>query len=365
MYRLRERSRKGSELTVSRRCRELNRGLLQSKGREYRVHLACRGVGLEDPPSFRATAQPVNTTFSALERGSVRRTILVEGERGVPAAKDAEWVLRMLKDGDLNSGDVEIRVCFWDRPGYGFSDASSTSAGPHVVSALTQALTVSGEMARLQPPPGLETLDDETADSVRPPSPLARSGFILISRGHATGITSLFAAIHPRLVHSFLYLSPVSPATHDLSPPRSRFLAVPHFFTRKLPAIYTELGIGRLWYALKGVPRRRRVFAYEGERVSGLIERAAVQERHEDERGRESDAARAWERRRGRYPTRPTVVLGEGAEGDGGKKFVDDVVGDGLQEWDAKWNGGKVGCGKGGDTERKCREAIKSLLHLD
>ena len=343
--------------------------MLQSKGREYRVHLACRGVGLEDPPSFGATAAPVNSTIKPLERGSVRRTILVEGERGVPANHDAEWVLRMLKDGDLNSGDVEIRVCYWDRPGYGLSDASSTSAGPHVVSALTQALTVSGEMARLQPPPGLESAAEEeedlTTDGIRPPSPLARSGFILVSRGHATGLTSLFAAIHPRLVHSFLYLSPVSPATHDLSPPRSRFLAVPHFFTRTLPAIYTELGVGRLWYALRGVPRRRRVFAYEGEHISGLIERAAVQERYEDERGRESDAARAWERRRGRYPTRPTVVLGKGAEGDGGKKFVEDVVGDGLQEWDAKWNGGRTGCGKGGDVEKKCREAIKGLLHLD
>jgi hypothetical protein len=36
---------------------------------------------------------------------------------------------------------------------------------------------------------------------------------------------------------------------------------------KALPAIYTELGVGRLWYALKGVPRRRRVFAYEGEHI--------------------------------------------------------------------------------------------------
>ncbi|BGP54230.1 hypothetical protein JCM8202v2_001807 [Rhodotorula sphaerocarpa] len=340
-----------------------------SKGREYRVHLACRGVGLEDPPSFGSTAAAVNASnVTPLERGTVRRTVLIEGERGVPAINDAQWALRMLKDGDMNSGDVEIRVCFWDRPGYGFSDASSTSAGPHVVSALTQALTVSGEMARLQPPPGIAgvELDDETAtDAFRPPSPLARSGFVLVSRGHATGITSLFAAIHPRLVHSFLYLSPISPSTHNRAAPKSALLGVPHFFTRKLPAIYTELGIGRLWSALKGVPRRRRVMAYEGERISGLIERAAVQERHEDDRGRESDAAKAWDRRRGRYPTRPTIVLGEGREGDGGKRFVDEIVGDGLQEWDHKWKGGKIGCGQGGEVERRCREAIKDLLHLD
>ena len=47
----------------------------------------------------------------------MRRTLLIESEHGIPAAVDGEWLLRMLKDGELNSGDIETRVCLWDRPG--------------------------------------------------------------------------------------------------------------------------------------------------------------------------------------------------------------------------------------------------------
>ncbi|GAA6045631.1 hypothetical protein RTBOTA2_000818 [Rhodotorula toruloides] len=339
---------------------ELGHGFFQPKGREYRVHLSCRGIGLDDPPQF--TASPSNTS-SALQRPTVRRTIVVESERGIPGALDAEWVLKMLREGDLNSGDIEVRVCFWDRPGYGFSDASSTSSAPHIASALTQVLSVSGELARLEPPPSLEGADD--AATVGPPSPLARSGLILVSRGESTALTSLFASIHPRIVHSFLYITPVSPSTHYLSPARSRFSAVPAFFTRTIPALWTELGIKRTWWAIRGVPRRRRVLAREGERVNGLIERAGLQEAHELDLGREADGAKAWERRRGRYPTRPTVVLGKSSVGDGGKKFVDDVVGEGLREWDREWKGGKSGCGSGGEAEQKCRDAVRSLMSLD
>lgn len=100
---------------------ELGRGYLKNsfKGHYYRVHLACRGVGLDDPPYF-STSSPVNSSSSNLNtfgRPTVRRTVLVESEQGVPGAVDAEWLVKMLREGDLNSGDVETRVCFWDRPG--------------------------------------------------------------------------------------------------------------------------------------------------------------------------------------------------------------------------------------------------------
>lgn len=52
-----------------------------------------------------------------MERKTVRRTILVESDQGVAGRVGADWVLRMLKDGELTSGDFETRVCFWDRPG--------------------------------------------------------------------------------------------------------------------------------------------------------------------------------------------------------------------------------------------------------
>ncbi|GAA6049007.1 hypothetical protein JCM3770_005436 [Rhodotorula araucariae] len=335
---------------------ELAHGVFQPRGREYRVHLSCRGLGLDDPP-FATTAANTSLPVAAqtLGRPTVRRTLLIESEQGVPGAVDAEWVLRMLKDGELSSGDVETRVCWWDRPGYGFSDASPSSAAPHVVSALTQALSVSGEIARLQPPP--------TVSGINAPSPLARSGFLLVARGHATPLTALFASLHPRLVHSALYLSPISPATHFGPHARNRLRAVPRFFTQVVPALYSDLGLSRAWSALRGVPRRRRVLAREGERINGLIERAGVQESYERERGREGDGAKAWDRRKGRYPVRPTVVLGTGREGDGGRKFVDEVVGQGLREWDQEWKGKGGACE--GEGEAKCRAAVTALLALD
>jgi len=100
---------------------ELGRGRLTNsfRGRYYRVHLACRGIGLDDPPYLtNENASPVNnSSLNTLGRPTVRRTVLVESEQGVPGATDADWLLKMLKEGDLNSGDVETRVCYWDRPG--------------------------------------------------------------------------------------------------------------------------------------------------------------------------------------------------------------------------------------------------------
>ncbi|GAA5838383.1 hypothetical protein JCM11251_004921 [Rhodosporidiobolus azoricus] len=357
---------------------ELGRGLFQSHGREYRIHLSCRGLGLDDPPVLAAsTSTSSHANSTAFGRTTVRRTILIESDQGIPGQVDADWVLRMLKDGDLNSGDVEIRACFWDRPGYGFSDGSPSASAPHLVSALTQALTVSGEMARLEPPPSVSSAE---VDESTVPSPLARSGFVLVSRSRSTALTSLFAALHPRLIHSALYITPTSPSLLYQASAQTRFAAIPHFFTRTVPALWTEMGVKRLYWSVKGVPRRRRVLAREGERVSGLIERSAVLEHHERDRARESDGAKAWERRRGRYPNRPTVVLGKGEGKDEGRRFVEDVVGEGLREWDREWNDrpekgkGKkgstverwgAGCGAGGAEEAKCREALRGLLSLD
>ncbi|GAA5905722.1 uncharacterized protein JCM6883_005425 [Sporobolomyces salmoneus] len=355
---------------------ELGRGLTNSfKGHYYRVHLACRGVGLDDPPYFSQTASsPVNSSsFTSFGRPTVRRTVLVESEQGVPGAVDAEWLVKMLREGDLNSGDVETRVCFWDRPGYGFSDSSATSSAPHIVSALTQALSVSGEMARLEPPPSLDSSSSSSSDSSEmAPTPLARSGFIIVSRGKSTTISTLFASLHPRLVHSFLYINPYAPSTTYHKSARSSLNVIPNFFTRSLPAIYTDLGLNRLYWMLKGVTRRRRVLAREGERINGQIERAWVQERYEADLGKKSDGAKAWDLRRGRYPTRPTYVLGGtgtgGKKGESkgeGQKFVDEVVGESLRKWDKEWKGGKEGCNGGEGWERVCRDAIKDLLHLD
>lgn len=220
-------------------------------------------------------------------------------------------------------------------------------------------------MARLEPPPSLLDLEQ---DSSIAPTPLARSGFILVSRGKATTITTLFASLHPRLIHSFLYINPYAPSTIYHKSAKSALNVVPTFFTRTIPAIYTDLGLNRFYWVLKGVTRRRRVLAREGERINGQIERSWIQERYEIDLGKKSDGAKAWDLRRGRYPTRPTWVLGNGGGGkkeEEGQKFVDEVVGESLRKWDKDWKGGRDGCNGGEGWERVCRDAVKELLHLD
>lgn len=226
-------------------------------------------------------------------------------------------------------------------------------------------------MARLEPPPSLLLLDDDDNESLAP-TPLARSGFILVSRGRSTLITTLFASLHPRLIHSYLYINPYAPSTTYSKHPKNLYLnTIPQFFTRTVPAIYTDLGLNRFYWLLKGVTRRRRVLSREGERINGQIERAWVQERFESDKGKKSDGAKAWDLRRGRYPTRPTYVLGSRYGGgkkdkeDEGQKFVDEVVGESLRKWDKDWKGGRDGCNGGEGWERVCRDAVKDLLHLD
>lgn len=87
----------------------------QRSGRKYGVHLSCRGTYVDGPPPVLATNSSVATEF---KRPLVRRTVLVETDQGVPGVVGADWVMRMLWDGELSSADVEMRVCYWDRPGY-------------------------------------------------------------------------------------------------------------------------------------------------------------------------------------------------------------------------------------------------------
>jgi hypothetical protein len=102
---------------------ETGGGMWETGGREFSVHLSCRGVGIDDPVPPFSSLPAANVTangsgdLNAQGRETVRRTILIESDQGVSGAVGAEWVLKMLKDGELTSGDFETRVCFWDRPG--------------------------------------------------------------------------------------------------------------------------------------------------------------------------------------------------------------------------------------------------------
>ncbi|KAK4058378.1 hypothetical protein OIO90_000536 [Microbotryomycetes sp. JL221] len=356
---------------------EIGSGLWETGGREFQVHLSCRGVGIDDPiPPYLASSSTNSSELAfdlpePTERKTVRRTILIEGDQGVAGRVSSDWVFRMLKDGDLTNGDFEIRVCFWDRPGYGFSDSSPSASTPQMVTALTQALTLAGEFARLEPAPTLNEAGQESEEPFAP-TPLARSGFVLVSRTYGSLTSSLFATINPRLTHSFLYLSPLPYDLH-FSKKHAFLHSVPAFFTRTLPAMTSELGFWAIGSVLKGRSRMSRVLSNERDAVVGRMKRAWLEEEHERDLGRDSLSYVAWNRKKGRYPERPTIVLSEpGGHKSRGRRyddrtwddaqqmFIDDVVKDGLVKHVKDWYGTCEGSGY-----EDCRKSLKKLVTMD
>ncbi|KDE04500.1 hypothetical protein MVLG_05066 [Microbotryum lychnidis-dioicae p1A1 Lamole] len=347
---------------------ETGGSVFNTGGRPFKVHLACRGVGIDDPLPPR-----VKSSLIPPGREAIRRTILIESDQGISGAESARWVLKMLKEGELTSGDFETRVCYWDRPGYGLSDSSPTSALPEVVTALSQALTAAGEMARLEPPSSLASVDNSTIgqelETKFAPTPLARSGFVLVSQGYGSLASSLFATINPRLTHSFLYLSPI-PSRLQFSQTKLWYSAVPGFFTRTIPAISTELGIWAMASFVTGHSRASRVFSSEYSGIKGSMGRAWLQEEGERYKGRDSLSHVAWDRKKGRYPERHTVVLSGSQPNrytkeqwkEGRDHFINDVVREGLVRHETDWTGY---CDDGMDGEERCRKALKDLVKMD
>ncbi|KAM0788354.1 hypothetical protein ACM66B_001495 [Microbotryomycetes sp. NB124-2] len=357
---------------------EIGSGLWETGGREFQVHLSCRGVGIDDPiPPFAATNATNEIAFSApepTERKTVRRTILIEGDQGVAGRVSSDWVFKMLKNGDLTNGDFEIRVCFWDRPGYGFSDSSPSASTPQMVTALTQALTLAGEFARLEPAPTLNEAGEESEERFAP-TPLARSGFVLVSRTYGSLTSSLFATINPRLIHSFLYLSPLPYDLH-FSKKHVFLHSVPAFFTRTIPAMTSELGIWAIGSVLKGRSRMSRVLSNERDAIAGRMKRAWLEEEHERDLGHDSLSYIAWDKKKGRYPERPTIVLSEpGGRKSRGRRyddktwddaqaaFVDDIIKDGLNQHVKHVKDWYGTCE--GDGYEDCRKSLKKLVTMD
>ena len=179
-----------------------------------------------------------------------------------------------------------------------------------MVTTLTQALTLAGEMARLEPAPSFSSLDvnstsSDEGDSTFAPTPLARSGFILVADRYGALTSSLFATINPRLIHSFLYLNPLPQALH-FSKSHTFLHSIPAFFTRTLPALSTELGIWSIGSVLRGQSRMDRVLSSERDAIRGEIRRSWLEEESERDKGKDSISWRAWKAKRGRYPERPT-----------------------------------------------------------
>lgn len=248
-----------------------------TKSYSANVHLAC-----EEP------AGPIVETDSLAPRNKVLRTVLIEADQGVAGQVGAKWVLDALHAGNLSDGDNLVRVCYWDRPGYGLSDNIPSSEFPFVVRALSQALDQAGELARF--------------------SSSKRSGLILVGEGYGAMLSSYFASLKPDILQSVLYVDPLPPQLH-FSPRRHPWLyGFSFFFSDGLKAWTTELGIFRIWRTIRGSTRVTRVFSTERSLIRGEIERAYLQE-SSFAHVPSSKSAHALQKAKAHYPIRPHIVL--------------------------------------------------------
>ena len=269
---------------------------------------------------------------------------------------------------------------------YGFSDNSPTASTIHVVKALWHALSLAGELARIgvpprsSPPSPLLSSSPEATTLAKP-----QSGLIIVAQQYGAVPGSLFAALHPRAVHSALYLSPTPPDLHLSATSVSMSLRrrLTFFFTDVVPAFASELGLARWWALMRGRAARRleHVLSTPRTAVDGRILRAYLQEQHEAHRGERTASGRAWQAAKARYPERETILLTSSDDADARrsalhareftyarqayrdaqKVFVDQVVVDGLRRWDDDWTGecdSPVG-------KAACARALKELIKLD
>lgn len=112
----------------------------------YRVHLLCEGGTREGDDSG--------------------LTVVMESARGLPGTVNGNWAVEAL------ANQSTVRICRWDRPGYGFSDNAPSSEMPYVAQALHDALHKSGELARVKPTKSLVLVGSGYGGSA--PSPYLR-----------------------------------------------------------------------------------------------------------------------------------------------------------------------------------------------
>lgn len=189
-------------------------------GDKYAVHLACVG----------------NTTET---NGSRDPTILLEAGES-PVEYDFEhWAYAAYKNGTIS------RYCYWDRPGYAFSDnAPSPHSAGMSADALSEALAKAGE----------------------------EGPYILVSAGTGSIVSRIFSSRHLKQVTGIMMVDPLhEDLLHRISSPGRGFLLWAW-------GIISPLGTVRLAGALfKGRTREDRVYgrnAYQ----SGKYIKAQLQE---------------------------------------------------------------------------------------
>ncbi|KAF2155923.1 hypothetical protein K461DRAFT_284647 [Myriangium duriaei CBS 260.36] len=189
-------------------------------GGKYEVHVACVG----------------NTTD---ELGTKYPTVLLEAGESTVEWELVPWATNALKNGTIK------RFCYWDRPGYGWSDnAPSPHSAGMSADALSEALAVQGE----------------------------HGPWVLVSTGYGTIVSRIFSSRHNKAIAGLLLIDPLhEDLLYRLSQPGRGFLLWAW-------GIISPLGIQRVLGALfAGRTREDRVYgkyAYQG----GKFIKAQLQE---------------------------------------------------------------------------------------
>lgn len=190
-------------------------------GNKYAVHLSCVG----------------NVTYTA--DGVRLPTMLLEaGEE--PVEYDFEhWAYNAYENGTID------RYCYWDRPGYGWSDnAPSPHSAGMSADALSEALALEGD----------------------------EGPWILVSAGYGSIVSRIFSARHVRNIAGIMLVDPLhEDLLHQIGSPTRGFLLWSW-------GIISPLGIQRVLGAIfEGRTREDRVYgksAYQG----GKFIKAQLQE---------------------------------------------------------------------------------------
>jgi pimeloyl-ACP methyl ester carboxylesterase len=189
-------------------------------GDKYEVHLACVGE-----------AQSANGTRTP--------TILLEAAEE-PLEFDFEhWAYAAYQNGTIS------RYCYWDRPGYGWSDnAPSPHSAGMSADNLAEALAVSGE----------------------------QGPWVLVSAGYGSIVSRIFSARHGRDVVGIMLVDPLhEDLLHRIASPSNGFLLWAW-------GVISPLGIENIIGALfKGRSREDRVYGQDAT-SGGKFIKAALQE---------------------------------------------------------------------------------------
>ncbi|PSK60709.1 hypothetical protein B9Z65_859 [Elsinoe australis] len=131
---------------------------IRINGNKYDVHLACVG----------------NSTFDVA--GNKVPTVLLEAGENPVEYQLAPWALAAQENGTIS------RYCYWDRPGYGWSDnAPSPHTAGMSADALSEALAIQGETGP----------------------------WVLVSAGYGSVVSRIFSSRHARMVTGVLLIDPL------------------------------------------------------------------------------------------------------------------------------------------------------------